>query len=188
LNLEETAIKYDKRAEKLSEEDECALSKDVKSEEKASEDRVEFLLSEGITNDEAGKQAEALQLYLQGVEYCLKFAKETKDSTAQNRFRSLATIALERAEHIKKLLARDNLPQFPEVPQDNLENADIDRDDATNFEPAATPSTSVSAKSSQLDPTERKVLAITSKINNLSFVPFLKSDLNERFAYPVPFR
>lgn len=54
--------------------DECAVSRKslLKSHEKASEDRVEFLLSEALNNDENGKYEEALTLYTQGVEYCLQ--------------------------------------------------------------------------------------------------------------------
>lgn len=48
------------------------MSKNVKSNEQASENRVEFLLSEALTNDEAKKYEEALNLYTQGVEYCIK--------------------------------------------------------------------------------------------------------------------
>lgn len=51
--------------------DECVVSKDLKSKEQSSEDRVEFLLSEALNNDENKKYEEALSLYTQGVEYCL---------------------------------------------------------------------------------------------------------------------
>lgn len=72
------------------------------------------------------------------------------------------------------------------MPKDNLENADILRDDET--EPAFNDQEVVSStNSSKLDPLELRILATTSKINKLSFVPFLKTDLKERFSFPVPF-
>lgn len=45
----------------------------------------------------------------------------------------------------------------------------------------------VKAQKESLDETELKVLAATTRINGISYVPFLDYDLNERFAYPVSF-
>ncbi|KAI6239086.1 Calpain, protein [Aphelenchoides fujianensis] len=184
--LNETARKYVVRAEKLSKEDECALSKDVKTSEKASEERIEFLFSEGLAKDEAANYAEALKLYSEGIEYCLKCAKDAKTNEIRDRFRSLASTALTRAEQLKQQMQAAQLPEFPEIPADDLSSADIERDDASNAQPAV-PSDHSASSSSLLHPSELRVLATTSKINNLSFVPFLSSDLKERFAYPVPF-
>ncbi|KAI6235091.1 hypothetical protein M3Y95_00014500 [Aphelenchoides besseyi] len=186
-NLIETVRKYIARAQKLSKEDECAVSQDVKSNEKMCEERVEFLLSEGLSKDEAGKYAEALSLYTQGVEHCLECAKEAKNEEIKNRFRVLASTALERAEELKKQLRVSEMPEFPEVPNDNLDREYISRDDVANSQPAVPNLHQPVPRSSCLDPAELRVLATTSKINNLSFVPFLSSDINEKFAYPVPF-
>jgi hypothetical protein len=91
---------------------------------------------------------------------------------------------LERAEYIKGILSA-SLPAFPDVPKDDLINKNILRDDEA--EPASTDHSSPST-SGNLSPMELKILAATSKINNLQLVPFLKADLKERFAYPMPFR
>jgi hypothetical protein len=97
-------------------------------------------------------------------------------------------MALERAEKIKQLISINSLPAFPEIPKDDFEDEKILRDDEKNLEPALNDQTSNSSTSSgTLEQSELKILGITSKINNLSFVPFLKSDLKERFSYPIPF-
>jgi hypothetical protein len=99
----------------------------------------------------------------------------------------LCASALERAEYIKNILNASNLPAFPEVPNDDLVDENIRRDDEANAEPALLdhpmPSTS-----GNLSPIELRILATTSKINNLQLVPFLKADLKERFAFPIPYR
>lgn len=94
---------------------------------------------------------------------------------------------MERAEHIKKLISVNNLPAFPEIPNDNFDDLNISRDDEAFVEPAASDEQFKSSNSNSLDPTELKILAITSKINNLSLVPFLKTDLKERFSFSIPF-
>lgn len=40
----------------------------------------------------------------------------------------------------------------------------------------------------ELDALELKVLATTSKINSRVYLPFMPDDINERFAYSIPFR
>lgn len=95
--------------------------------------------------------------------------------------------ALERAEYIKGILSVSDLPEFPDVPKDNLTAENISRDDEANAEPASTDHSTPST-SSNLSPNELRILATTSKINNLQLVPFLKTDLKERFAFPIPFR
>ncbi|KAI6177264.1 hypothetical protein M3Y97_00888000 [Aphelenchoides bicaudatus] len=187
-SLVETANKYLKRAEKLSQEDENAISKNVKSDEQNFENRVEFLLSEALTNDEAKKYEEALNLYTQGVELCIKCVKEAAkdDEATKNKFRSLCKLALDRAEVIKGILSSE-LPTFPEVPKDDLTDTAISRDDETNAEPASSDQQPASTSTGNLSQFELKILATTSNINKLQLVPFLKADLKERFAYPIPF-
>jgi hypothetical protein len=93
---------------------------------------------------------------------------------------------LERAEYIKGVLNPDKLPAFPEVPKDDLANETIMRDDEANAEPASTDHQAAST-SGNLSQVELKILATTSRINKLQLVPFLKTDLKDRFAYPIPF-
>lgn len=46
--------------------------KPVKNEQKLDLDRAEFLLRQGLDEDEAGNEEEAVELYLQAAELCLK--------------------------------------------------------------------------------------------------------------------
>ena len=39
----------------------------------------------------------------------------------------------------------------------------------------------------QLDKSEMAVLATTSRINNLKYVPFMECDMKEQFIFPIPF-
>lgn len=43
-----------------------------KNEQKLELDRAEFLLRQGLDEDEAGNEEEAIELYLQAAELCLK--------------------------------------------------------------------------------------------------------------------
>ncbi|CAD5215688.1 unnamed protein product [Bursaphelenchus okinawaensis] len=183
--LLETAGKYKKRAEVIRVKEECAVSENVRSTDQSNEDRIEFVLSQGLLKDEAGNLQEALSLYTQGVEYCLEFAKQTTCNEVKRKFQELATIAIERAEKLKKLLDDSLLPAFPDVPVDDITNIEIPRGEEGI--PAEQHHTVAKKGQDCLNGEELKLLAFTSKINGISYMPFLNDHLRERFAFPMPF-
>lgn len=103
--------------------------------------------------------------------------REAASPQAKQKFQALADIALSRAEKLNALLSADALPAFPEVPADDLEQA----------QPPEEGPSRVAKPNDLLKPHELTLLAVTSKINGIAFVPFLKADLKERFAFPMPF-
>jgi hypothetical protein len=48
------------------------VSSQTKSDSQINEERAEFLLNQALDNDEAKKFTEALTLYMEAVEFCLK--------------------------------------------------------------------------------------------------------------------
>ena len=166
------------------------MAKDIKSSEQTSEERVEILLNEALTKDEAGFSEDALKLYTQGVEFCLSAAQAAADESQSKRYRVLATCALERAEKIKARSPSTSL-ELPEVPADDLKNVHMRRDDPSNAQPAvqpcSSPRTHSLARTSELSAQELRILARTSKVGKLTLLPFLHSDLNERFVFPLPY-
>ncbi|CAD5221634.1 unnamed protein product [Bursaphelenchus xylophilus] len=183
--LFETVEKYRKRAENIKVQEECAISSKIKSEEQTSEERIEFILSQGLSKDEEGSHREALALYTQGVQYCLDCAKKTQNNELKRRFQTLATVALERAEKLKELSTSSELPDFPDIPDDGILGLDIPRDEDPM--PSSSKSSLKVRGKECLNSEELKLLAFTSKINGISFMPFLNDDIRERFAFPMPF-
>lgn len=68
-----------------------------------------------------------------------------------------------------------------------LSNLHLSPGNIPKVEPSSPNSRGKSKPIEALDDYERKVLTATTRINGISYVPFLDFDLNERFAYPVPF-
>ncbi|KAH7729907.1 calpain [Aphelenchoides avenae] len=182
-----TAQKYVDRADILNNEYDKAVSTSTKTEHQMNVERADFLLNEALSTDEAGKQREALELYAQAVETCLKCTASATSDAEKLKYRTFAERSLERAEAIKTSL--DALPAFPEVPAHELA-VSLSRED-TSLTPSASkapvPRQKLPKAAPSLSADETKVLAATSKINGRSYVPFLPHDLNERFAYPIPF-
>jgi calpain-7 len=187
------------------------IASSIKTDAQVREERAEFLLNQALDNDEAGNFKEALNLYTEAVEFCLKCVNSTADNERKIKFRKLANQSLDRAEAIKKNISAR--VEFPSVPTEgifgnlvstfrwisylilelaNLHLASEDsvnnrRNSCTNL-PSPSNNKTKSKTKETLDESELKVLASTTRINDISYVPFLDFDLNERFAYPVPFR
>lgn len=48
-----------------------------KSQEQSNEEKIQFILAQGLAKDEAGSHQEALDLYTQGIEFCLECVRDT---------------------------------------------------------------------------------------------------------------
>jgi len=173
--------------------------------------RAYYLLAEALTADENGQLEEAVELYTESVELCLKAKNETNDRGIQEKLNKVAGQALSRAENIKysnKSPQEESLPSLPSVPSDLPLFPAIPDDLPLSPASPSAPTTPVaktnivrplgnlilgdssgggSSGGSGYSDEEKKVLAITSNINGREYVPFMAADLRERFAFPVPF-
>lgn len=156
--------------------------------------RAEFLINEAIDEDELGHEMDAIELYLEAVEVCLKAKTTTSDDQIKSRLSKLADQALTRAEELKENQDKAKQDQLSK----DLSKLTFDHSSMTSMSPVASSSKQQSQQlktkkglivlgSSSYSKEELAVLKVTSVINNREYVPFLSVDLTERFAYPIPF-
>ncbi|XP_061573566.1 calpain-7 [Cololabis saira] len=174
----------------------------LKSREQVDLERAHFLVTKAFEEDEKENDDEAVELYTQAVELCIKTSNETSDSALQTKLKQLAHQALDRAEGLKKSQNKSasgqtqdrtgssgNKPNggsssggpvrqfFPLGPDFSLQDRPQPVRAVQSSEPQGQRYTSE----------EIEVLRSTSKINGIAYVPFMSVDLKERFAFPVPF-
>uniref|UniRef100_A0ABM5GPJ8 Calpain-7 isoform X3 n=1 Tax=Pogona vitticeps TaxID=103695 RepID=A0ABM5GPJ8_9SAUR len=160
----------------------------LKSKQQLDLERAHFLVTQAFDEDEKGNKDEAIELYTEAVELCLKTANETSEAGLQTKLKQLARQALDRAEALKDLkpcqkdkpVVKQNQPVrtfFPLGPDFSL-----------NDKPQTVRPVHASEPQGQRYTAEEiEVLRKTSKINGIEYVPFMNVDLRERFAFPVPF-
>uniref|UniRef100_A0A914VRZ6 Calpain catalytic domain-containing protein n=1 Tax=Plectus sambesii TaxID=2011161 RepID=A0A914VRZ6_9BILA len=192
----QSAEGYIKRAEELKNLQCEANLRGGKSQLQLNIERAEFLLYQALDNDEQGNASEAIELYSEAIALCLETRKQTDNTVMQTKLKALATNALERAEDLKS----KNPPELllPSVPTDDMDSLNI----TDNYDIVRSPTESISDMSASSPSSPRRlalagkegytkeelaVLRATSTINGRQYVPFMAVDLNERFAYPVPF-
>lgn len=129
--------------------------------------------------DEKGQEEEAVDLYAEAVELCLKAKEETKDENVRKNLSRIARQALERAEQIK---GRNEEPPLNTKGATALKQRVIP---PLGFEGLNLNENKKSKPGYSEE--EKRVLAKTSLINGREYVPFLSVDLKERFAFPLPF-
>ncbi|XP_040819030.1 calpain-7 isoform X5 [Ochotona curzoniae] len=163
----------------------------LKSKHQLDLERAHFLVTQAFDEDEQGHVEDAIQLYTEAVDLCLKTSYETADKTLQNKLKQLARQALDRAEALSEPLTKPackvkstNIKPKPPPVRTHFplgSNPFLER-----------PQPFLSAQSSDAQgqrytAEEIEVLRTTSKINGVEYVPFMSVDLRERFAYPMPF-
>lgn len=187
--FEAKAKDYENRAEVLKTETyQAALDSSRKAiqDTSAEFERAKFCLVEALELDENGQEDEAVDLYTEAVELCLKAKNETSDDKLKQNLSKVARHALERAEHIKgrePSTSKPNVQQEPTLVKNKVRVVPPLGFDALNLKEEG----AAKKKSQGYSDEEKKVLAKTSLINGREYVPFLSMDLKERFAFPLPF-
>uniref|UniRef100_A0A3B3DZE6 Calpain 7 n=1 Tax=Oryzias melastigma TaxID=30732 RepID=A0A3B3DZE6_ORYME len=156
----------------------------LKSRQQVDLERAHFLVTQAFEEDEKGNDDEAIELYTQAVELCIKTSNETSDPALQNKLKQLARQALDRAgtPGTKPGSSSSSGPSrqfFPLGPDFSLH-------DRSQPQPVR-PVQSSEPQGQRYTSEEIEVLRSTSTINNIAYVPFMSVDLKERFAFPVPF-
>lgn len=145
-----------------------------------------FLLKQALDADEAGNVDEALELYKKAVDLAIKAKSDISDNEALSKLNHLALKALDRAEQLKLLNKSPfaestglvDAPSCSKVQATNPANRILLRTNTLNLQVAG---------EDTLTEDEKRVLTVTSMINNHEYVPFMDIDLNERFQYTFEF-
>lgn len=185
-----------------------------KSDQQLDMERASFLIKQAFEEDESGNIKDAIELYTEAVELCLKIRNKTDDKKIVDKVTKLASQSLDRAEALKKKTS----PLTPTAPppsnkpvdasgrvvpplgfgafsssddDDNSGSGSSNRSRATApaLQTSQNPSTSqtVNVGPGSYTKEEIAVLRNTSDINGRVYVPFLSVDFKEKFAFPVPF-
>ncbi|KAJ9584384.1 hypothetical protein L9F63_021278 [Diploptera punctata] len=187
--------------EETQERQKVAAQVTPQSETQKSLYKCKFLFRQALDEDEAGNTDEAVDLYTQAVELALSMKEKADDEQQQEKLRSLATDALERAEKLRGILPKTEEKASPSSPvQPKL--SPVAENTAANITVRATAASASRVKpqlhrgsSAHLKVTgqdtytkeEKLVLLQTSKINGKEYVPFMSVDLGERFQLTIPF-
>ncbi|XP_070583034.1 calpain-7 isoform X1 [Erythrolamprus reginae] len=156
----------------------------LKSKQQLDLECAHFLVTQAFDEDEKGNNEEAIELYTEAVELCLKTSSETSETVIQTKLKQLARQALDRAEALKdsKTSQKDKLTPVKQS-QPVRTFFPLGPDFSLNDKPQ-----SISEPQGQRYTVEEiQVLRKTSKINGIEYVPFMNIDLRERFAFPIPF-
>lgn len=170
--------------------------------------KCKFLMNQAQDADEAGLKDIAVKLYTDAAE--LGLSMKITDIEAKAKLTALIKLALDRAESLKGLKTVNSndilktLSKLPPVPETSLDE-DIDKTSCTTTTTTATSSNStgkpsrpplfressahlkVSGGSTNYTEEEKSVLLHSSHINDHKFVPFMITDLTEKFQYAIPF-
>lgn len=180
LDVKLKAEQYIRRAEELRALEAQASQQTtvpLKSSQQNGAERAEFLIKQALNEDERGRIDDALPLYTDAAELCMKTSKSLlDDDNLKKKLHSLAKQAIERAEAIKGILSKKSSPSRPITHA--MQNVSL------NSKGDVTPGGSTADRRPQLTAKELEVLKHTSYINSKLFPPWLDSDLKERFAYP----
>ncbi|KAL7976770.1 hypothetical protein Chor_008719 [Crotalus horridus] len=161
----------------------------LKSKQQLDLERAHFLVTQAFDEDEKGNKEEAIELYTEAVELCLKTSSETSETVLQTKLKQLARQALDRAEALK-----DSKPSQKDKPAPVKQSQPVRTffplgpDFSLNDKPQSIRPVHASEPQGQRYTVEEiQVLRKTSKINSIEYVPFMSVDLRERFAFPIPF-
>lgn len=166
-----------------------------------------------MSEDEQDNRDQAVQLYMEAVELCLKAKDSTSNEQVKQQLNLLAGQALTRAELLKGISSKNQVSSSSkgieeEISGQMVSKLSLNQQKVTSLpsnSPSPSPSAGAGPNSSNsnnelrtskgliiLGPTsyskeEINVLRRTSIINGREYVPFLSVDLKERFALAIPF-
>ncbi|XP_064410988.1 calpain-7 isoform X2 [Latimeria chalumnae] len=190
-SIQDKINEYLDRVQALHSAVQSQSSDPLKSKQQLDLERAYFLVTQAFDEDERGNADEAIELYTETVELCLKTANETSDQTLQGKLKQVARQALDRAEALKGPTSKSTQKDKPPVVKSNQPHKvfhPLGPDFSLNDKPQPTRAVQASEPQGQRYTSEEiGVLRRTSKINNIEYVPFMSVDLKERFAFPVPF-
>uniref|UniRef100_UPI00358EC8A2 calpain-7 isoform X1 n=1 Tax=Myxine glutinosa TaxID=7769 RepID=UPI00358EC8A2 len=159
--------------------------------------QARFLLDQAFVEDEQGDQDDAVELYMEVANLCLKTSKTTSDKELQTKLNTLTKQAVERVEKLKGISPtatatpeKEDKQQraarpAPRIPPLGMNFFGNNSDKATESQSRNILPSSSSGEHYSRE--EIQVLRRTSLINGLEYMPFIMADLKERFIFPVPF-
>ncbi|KAM4567400.1 calpain-7 [Fundulus diaphanus] len=202
--LQDKVSEYLDRVQALHNAVQSQKSDPLKSRHQVDLERAHFLVTQAFEEDEKGNDDEAVELYTQAVELCIKTSSESSDQTLQMKLKQLARQALERAEGLKESQSKSNSAHTQDrtgplggksssaansggpVRQFLPLGPDFSLHDRQQPQPIRAVQSS-EPQGQRYTAEEIEVLRSTSTINGIAYVPFMSVDLKERFAFPVPF-
>ncbi|CAJ0942281.1 unnamed protein product, partial [Mesorhabditis belari] len=165
-------------------------------------EQAEFTMMKAVDIDERGESVHAMSLYKEAIQMCLNMSRSNGiEDSLKEKLRKVAGEALERAEHLQfavdsKLQKENDEAQrlsllLPAALSSELVLSEMHLDDRApsgRGTPSGGPSPTPNRKNDEgLSKEELAVLAVTSRINGRSYVPFLSQDLREQFHFTLPF-
>uniref|UniRef100_A0AAQ5Z317 Calpain catalytic domain-containing protein n=1 Tax=Amphiprion ocellaris TaxID=80972 RepID=A0AAQ5Z317_AMPOC len=202
--IQDKVNEYLDRVQALHNAVQAQKSDPLKSRQQVDLERAHFLVTQAFEEDEKGNDDEAIELYTQAVELCIKTSNETSDQALQNKLKQLARQALDRAEGLKESQSKSTPSQtqdrtgFSGTKSNSGANSggpvrqffplgpDFSLNDRQQPQPVRAVQSS-EPHGQRYTAEEIEVLRSTSTINGIAYVPFMSVDLKERFAFPVPF-
>ncbi|XP_037746257.1 calpain-7 isoform X4 [Chelonia mydas] len=190
-NIQEKINEYLERVQALYSAVQSQNTDPLKSKQQLDLERAHFLVTQAFDEDDKGNAEEAIELYSEAVELCLKTANETSDAILQSKLKQLARQALDRAEALKESTSKSSQKDKQTAAKPNQPVRmffPLGPDFSLNDKPQTIRTVQASEPQGQRYTAEEiEVLRKTSKINGIEYVPFMSVDLRERFAFPVPF-
>ncbi|XP_064907736.1 calpain-7 isoform X4 [Columba livia] len=190
-NIQEKINEYLERVQALHSAVQSQKTDPLKSKQQLDLERAHFLVTQAFDEDDKGNAEEAVELYTEAVELCLKTATETSEAGLQSKLKQLARQALDRAEALKESVSKSSQKEKSTAAKPNQPVRTffpLGPDFSLNDKPQTIRAVQASEPQGQRYTAEEiEVLRKTSKINGIEYVPFMSVDLRERFAFPMPF-
>ncbi|KAM8981428.1 calpain-7 isoform 2-T4 [Sarcophilus harrisii] len=190
-NIQDKINEYLERVQALYSAVQSQKCDPLKPKQQLDLERARFLVTQAFDEDDKGNVEEAIELYTEAVDLCLKTSNETSDQSLQSKLKQLARQALDRAEALKESMSKPSQKDKPAAVKSNQPIRTffpLGPDFSLNDKPQTVRTVQSSEPQGQRYTAEEiEVLRKTSKINGIEYVPFMNVDLRERFAFPVPF-